>query len=334
MRILIICLRPLPDVLAVTPLALALRAADPDTEIDLVVPDHDRVLVGTPPFLRSVFGYDRKGYHRNRRHAAAFLKMLRAQHYDLAINLTDHERAAWMAIFSGAHRRCGHAPAALARFFGSPFRETTDCSRADAFLAIATGLGVPSDAWRGLGVDTRSAAAAAALWAAHPLPADRPVIALHVAADPPGHRWPVERWVELLDAVTARGWTPVLLASGADAGSAHDVNFLARTPVPVLGADQPLVVLAALLRRCAVLVSANHALLHVAAAQDIPHCALLRPGDLAAYAGYTAPHVLLNRRAQHCCEAYVCPSAPCLTRITVDDVLTALDTLMPAGVCV
>jgi ADP-heptose:LPS heptosyltransferase len=327
MKILIVCLRPLHDVLAATPLALALHAAHPGAEIDLVVEASVHALVATSAHYRTVFGYDRRGRHRDRRQASAFMQALRAQRYDLAINLTDHERAGWMTVLSGARRRCGIAPSGAKVLFAPALDATHGGLRTEAFRAFAAALGTPVATDLGCG---DADAAAEALWAPF---AGRPVVGVHVACDPPSHRWPVERWVGLLEAVESRGWQPVLLASGAEPGPAADVRFLTPQAVPLLGADQPLEVLVALIRRCAAVISSQHPLLHVAAEQGVPFCAILRPADLTAYGAYTTPHQLLYRQAQHCCETFFCSTSPCLRRIAVDDVVEAVEQLLPVTHC-
>jgi len=109
--ILVIKFRNIGDVLLTTPVFANLRAAYPDARIcALVNSGTEEMLTGNPDIDR-VFVYDRgvKRFSRTARLRAEFklLSAIRRERFDTVFNLTEGDRGALAALFSGAGTRIG-----------------------------------------------------------------------------------------------------------------------------------------------------------------------------------------------------------------------------------
>lgn len=129
-----------------------------------------------------------------------------------------------------------------------------------------------------LWLDTKAEKEAAAL-----LPAARPLLALGPAANWPCKQWPIERFAELAQKLTADG---ALLAGGAVVVLADTrereqlMPLLQSIPtgkcVEVIG--KPLLTAAAVLKQCRLFVGNDSGLMHIAAAMGTPTLGLFGPG--------------------------------------------------------
>jgi ADP-heptose:LPS heptosyltransferase len=102
--------------------------------------------------------------------------------------------------------------------------------------------------------------------AAQLLPGDGPWVALHAGAGDPRRRWARERFAAVADRLAAAGARPVLVGSAADQSASAAVRSHATTPVHDLTGHTDLGTLAAVLRRCAVVVANDSGPLHLARA--------------------------------------------------------------------
>jgi ADP-heptose:LPS heptosyltransferase len=167
-----------------------------------------------------------------------------------------------------------------------------------------------------------------------PGPADRPTppyLVVHPGADAPARTYPVERWCELVAALTRDGRTVVVSGAPDEArltaavagaavgpGTAHDA-----------GGRTDLVGLAALLRDADAVVVANTGPAHLAAAVGTPVVSLFAPVvSPVRWAPHGVASVVLGDLTAACrgTRARSCPvpGHPCLASVTAADVLAAL----------
>jgi ADP-heptose:LPS heptosyltransferase len=102
--------------------------------------------------------------------------------------------------------------------------------------------------------------------AAELLPRGDPWVALHAGAGDPRRRWAPERFAAVADRLALAGVRPVLVGSGADLPASAAVCNHATTPLHDLTGRTDLGTLAAVLRRCAIVVANDSGPLHLARA--------------------------------------------------------------------
>jgi len=109
--ILVIKFRNIGDVLLTTPVFANLRAAYPDARICALVNSGTEEMLAGNPDIDRLFVYDRgvKRLSRTARLRAEFklLSAIRSERFDTVFNLTEGDRGALAALFSGAGTRIG-----------------------------------------------------------------------------------------------------------------------------------------------------------------------------------------------------------------------------------
>ncbi|WP_274872518.1 putative lipopolysaccharide heptosyltransferase III, partial [Serratia marcescens] len=110
-RILIIKLRHHGDMLLVTPVISSLRQNYPQAQIDVLLYQETQEMLASNPELSTLFAIDRQWKKQGARahlgHELALLRRLKAQRYDLVVNLADQWRSAILTRLTGARIRLG-----------------------------------------------------------------------------------------------------------------------------------------------------------------------------------------------------------------------------------
>lgn len=157
-------------------------------------------------------------------------------------------------------------------------------------------------------------------------------VVVHPGCSVPARTWAPERFVALVDALVAAGYDVAVTGSARERLLVEQVAGGPRPHVRPLGELHELDELAAVLAGASAVVVGNTGPAHVAAAVGTPVVSLFAPTVPAArWRPWRVPHVLLGEQSIECagCRARVCPRGdqPCLSRVSVEDVLSALDHL-------
>ena len=177
-----------------------------------------------------------------------------------------------------------------------------------------------------------------------------PYVVLHPGTSVPARAWPAPRYVEACRLLTAAGHRVVvtgapseraLTAEVAAARTADPVTGLVTDPVADsvtdLGGRTDLAGLAAVLEGAQAVVVGNTGPAHLAAAVGTPVVSLFAPTVPATrWAPYRAPTVLLGDQHAPCRDTRVTvcphPGHPCLSSVTAEDVLRAVEELTSSRV--
>lgn len=152
-------------------------------------------------------------------------------------------------------------------------------------------------------------------------------VVVHPGASVPARQWPAARCAALVRALAAAGRRVVVTGAAAERELTARV---AGTDALDLGGRTDLPQLAAVLAGADVVIAPNTGPAHLAAAVGTPVVSLFAPVVRAArWAPYGVPTVLLGDQHAPCADtrARVCPvpGHPCLSRVTADDVLAAVE---------
>lgn len=166
----------------------------------------------------------------------------------------------------------------------------------------------------------------------NPLAGHRPYVVVHPGASMPARTWPSSRHTGLVQELVRSGRRVVVT------GGPHEATLTRR----VAGPPGPEVVdaagmltwseLAAVVRDASVVVTGNTGPAHLAAAVGTSVVSLYAPTVPAVrWRPWRVPHILLGWQDIGCagCRARECPvdGHPCLSTVTVDDVIHAVDQL-------
>jgi ADP-heptose:LPS heptosyltransferase len=159
-----------------------------------------------------------------------------------------------------------------------------------------------------------------------------PYVVLHPGASVPARAWPAESCAEAVDALSDAGWRVVV--TGGPGERSLTVRVAGARGVDLGGATS-LADMAAVLDGAAAVVVGNTGPAHLAAAVGTPVVSLFSPVVPAArWAPYGVPIVLLGDQTAPCAgtRARECPvpGHPCLTSVTPEDVVRAVEKLVTA----
>lgn len=306
-RILFIKPSSMGDIVHALPVLAALRGRFPQAHITWLVKRQWAELVERAEGLDRVWavGSGPMGW-------LSAVPRLRAERFDLAVDLQGLLRSALMAWLAGCPARIGFAngregsPLFYTRRVAVP---TPDMHAVDRYLLVAEALGAarptpPQFRLVRRPDDQRQVAGALARVGVSP---GSPWIAMHVSARWPTKRWPAESFAAVADQLDRERAGPVVLIGGPeDQAAAQAVQSLARAAsVHDLTGQIPLRLLPALLQSASVLVTNDSGPMHVAAAVGTPVVALFGPTSPVRTGPYGPSHRVLTHPV---------PCRPCFSR--------------------
>ncbi|MFP4162301.1 MAG: glycosyltransferase family 9 protein [Ectothiorhodospira sp.] len=340
--ILLIRLSAIGDVVMASPLPEVFKRAWPEVRVTWVVepqaatlvqghPGVDRVVVWPKAEWKRLFRSLR--WVRLLREGRAFLRELRADRYDLAVDLQGLLKSGLLARVSGARERVG-----LGSREGSGWLMTRVVSRGgdprrigSEYRHLAQVLGLdPGAFYMRVGVPEQDGAVAEALQRRH---ADGYAVGCPFTTRPQKH-WVEQAWVDLARELHARHGLPLVLLGGAgDRTAAQRIAARAGEVVEDLVGRTSLTQAAAVIRGARLLVGVDTGLTHMGPAFDVPTVALF---------GSTCPYLETGRDntvvIYHDLPCAPCRRNPvcdgrfdCMTGITPEEVLQRVAQVMPHG---
>lgn len=349
----VLLLRPdhLGDVLLTSPAVALLEAALPRAHLTYLVGPWSADLARHGPLARCIESLPFPGFtrRRSRNPLAPYLLLwreaarLRAGGYHAAVVFRpDHWWGALLALVAGVPLRLGFDLPETHPLLTHRLPRATDRHAAEQALALARqtvavlGVAAPTTApARPLVFSIRAEedAAAARLLAGHHL-GQRPVAALHPSAGVRLKSWPLERWAALANALAAEGFTVLLSGGPGDATLLDRVGESMAAPPAAVVQGQPIGVVAAVFRRCSVVVGPDNGPLHLAAAVGTSTVRLYGPASAALFGPWPPgptqralvtgllPCVPCGDLVQPPCGARHVP--PCMLAHSVEDVVSAV----------
>ncbi|MSO35732.1 MAG: lipopolysaccharide heptosyltransferase I [Acidobacteria bacterium] len=336
-RILIVRMSALGDIVHALPVLAALRRAWPAARVDWIVDEayapilslaeglHKRVVVRAETSYQTgdaiSFG-GATGYLGAVRH-------LRAQRYDVALDLQGLLKSAVWARLSGAARVIGFDRAHLREPLAAAFySETVVPLEAPHViqknLSILTALNLPPGA---VELPLHPVAGAAAIAAITAAGGSGHYMVLNPGAAWPNKRWPAERFGALAAQLRARTGRPSLVTWGpgerALAEQVAGASDGAAAPAPPTAIAD----LAVIVRDAALVVSGDTGPLHIAAAMGTPLVGLYGPTWPERNGPWNPDDQVISRAGGCVChhKRQCQRGAPCINEIAVSEVLAAVE---------
>jgi heptosyltransferase-1 len=290
-RLLVLRTGAIGDVMNALVFAAAVRDARPAAYVGWVVHPLSAPLLEGNPAIDRVHVWRRGGGVRG---LVALLRELRAERYDVAVDLQRLQKSAFLAWASGAPRRLGHDRRRTKEHAHLWHREhlATGDPRShmvDQYLEFARHLGVAPDAprwpWPPL--------ARGLAFAARTLPSGRPRVVLNLGASKPEKLWPAASFGALAGILANEGVACVLTGGRGDRATADTVLRAAgavAAPLDLVG-HTDLIELAGVLVKADLVVTADTGPMHMAVALGTPVVAVFGPGDAQRTGPYGAPGV-------------------------------------------
>jgi ADP-heptose:LPS heptosyltransferase len=276
-----------------TPAIGALRRRFPDAHITYLVEAPAEPVVRHHPSLSQVVVVERPRGLARWRYDLRLARRLRAEHYDLVIDLHGGPRSGFLTWASGARQRIGYALPGRQLSYTTrvPWSRSLVPPRHSVLnqwdLIAPLGIEPPTRATDPvvMPIDPGAAATVAARLAAAGVADAAPIIVLHVSAGNPFRRWPTASFAEVAGqlAMADRRRRIIITSGPSEADAAEAVASQARViagPAAdgiVRTGEFDLSELRALVGRAALYIGGDSGPLHIAATTATPVVALFGP---------------------------------------------------------
>lgn len=330
-KILVINLMHIGDLLLVTPVLRTLRTNYPDAHIALLADAKLADLVKYNHNIDELISIDKKGYHNKLATYLQFVKGIRQQNFDMVINLHANERASFIAALSGAKKIVGYATFGLGIFFDQVIenRKAIKHQVHAHFDVLRETLGITKFDDRGLEMwlDDAAEQRAGVIWQEAFPRIQGKVIGLNIGASWETKRWRKEYYAQLADELLDKGYGVAYYGGPMDVGIVEETIALMRNKKHELLATftgkMTLLELAALLKKCNVLVTNDTGPMHVAVAMNVPLVSMFGPSPVPGFYPYSETSIVIKSPMPcHPCGKHQCPTKhECMWQIHVDTVM-------------
>ncbi len=328
-RVLIIRPGGMGDMLMLLPVIRTIQQARPDIHIDIICEKRNAEVLKLAGLERHAILYDATPLR---------LLALRPNAYDVVLDSEQfHNFSAIMALASGAPVRVGFRinPARLS-LYTHLISYDVDGYELDQFARLLRPLGIahPVRSLDGILADTtpppeiQIPAAIAALQRAGP------VVAVSPGSSDPYKQWGQAKCIELIRGLLAQGACVVLIGGRAEAAQAAALLAAANSDRVVnLAGTSSLTQTAAVLQSATLFIGGDSGLGHLAVALARPTLILFGPSDPNKWRRAGARHRIIRKNLPCSpCSIFgyhkLCRDIPCMTNITVAEVLTATRDLL------
>ena len=336
-KILFIQLSALGDTILAVPMLRAIRHRFPNAHLTILAAPINLDYLAYCPYIDERVAF-RGGV------SYQLLSTLRRERYDWAIDLEHWPRlSALLAYASGAPMRLGFSADGQYRhfLFTEVVPHTPGRHEVLNFLDMGHRLECPP---QGTHLEVW-VSDAERKWARKEVGArgQRALIVMHPEAGrrgEPRRRWPLERYVQLADALVARYDAEIVLTGAPDEVEVSQQIAAAMKQRPVMLAGKTRInQLAALFSRAELVISGNCGPMHLAAATGTPVIALHGPTNSAQWGPWAANATVLHARGFSCspclnlgfeyaCKALSDGTSPCMHTIAVSAVLQTCETYL------
>lgn len=304
MNILLIRLRLIGDVVFTTPILRALRRRFPDARLSYVVEPHAAPVVVGNPHLDEVIVASRPDAPGRLASDVRLARRLRADRYDLVLDLHGGPRSAMLALATGAPRRIGYTVTGRGWMYTERVPRDRSLQPRHSVVNqwdLLTPLGFappdPDGDSTEMPVSAAAVQSVAGKLATAGIGADSPVIVLHVSAGNPFRRWPAASFVDLIKGLIEadRSRRVVVLSGPSEHAAAREIGGRARAELGDAGrgvvddADFDIAELRALMDVAALFIGGDSGPLHVAGTTSVPIVGLYGPTLAARSAPWRPP---------------------------------------------
>jgi len=324
------------DVLSVTPLIAPLLNRYPNARIYFLTKPSSGAILRLDKRVVKVFDFDFvwTDYGRKRRVGVGYvfrlfsmLIQLRAYHFAMGIDTRGDIRSQILLALCGCHSRIGYV-AYLASNFTIQGRLLSDrmmgelpCHRYDWNMNLLPLAGCPSDSIR--------------FPSFYPTLDETPIhefseryLLLHIGGGWKYKQWDTRNWGQVVDALMEHPGIDIIVIGGpSERDQIREVQALIRHKEKATFKITSLEELVALVSHCELFVGLDSGPMNLAVCLGKPVVALFGPGDSTMWYPYGSPESAIHHvEGFPCnpCKQVACefPSHPCMSKISVDEVVT------------
>ncbi|MFH0913645.1 MAG: lipopolysaccharide heptosyltransferase II [Candidatus Omnitrophota bacterium] len=337
-RILIIRNDRIGDVILTTPVIRALRDVYPNAYIAMMVSPYAKDIIDGNPYLDKVIIYDKDAKHKSWYRSFRFTLRLRKKRFDLAIILHPTNRMHLVTFLAGISRRVGYARK-LGFLLTDRIKHTKQLGEKherEYNLDLIRYLGIePKDKGLFMPIKLTSEKLVEELFLQEGIKNTDKLLAIHPGASCPSKIWPNRRFAETVDKLIEKyGFKVLVIAGPKDIKIAKEVTENIRQHVINLAGKTSVSQLASILKRCQLFISNDSGPVHIASAVGVPVISIFgrnQKGLSPLRWGPVGKKDKILHKEAGCveCLAHNCfKEFACLNAITVEDVLSAADSIL------
>ena len=330
-RILILKLSSIGDVVMAMPVATALKRSFPGAWITWAAQFPAAQLLSGHPGIDEVVTVRRPrggGIPAALFYLREWIRLaplLRGGHFDVAVDLQGLLKAALLGRLAGAPRRLGFADERreLNRRINNVAVRASAVHAVDRYLEMAKVLGAePYPVEFGLPISPQAEASVDELLDGEGA-GEQPLVGLLPFASDAHKCWPGGRFAQLAQRLSRKEIRCVIVGGPPDAAASDAITETAGAGTISCAGRTDLPQLAALLRRCSLVIGNDTGPLHVAAAVGTPVLGLYGATDPEKVGPYGwVDRVLLHRQpCWPCGRKPTCTDSPCMMAISVEEVV-------------
>ncbi|MDA8078040.1 MAG: lipopolysaccharide heptosyltransferase II [Nitrospiraceae bacterium] len=329
-KILIIKPSSLGDVVHSLPFLNSVRQRFPEAEIHWVIAKGLEGLLEGHPLINRLIIINKDSWKRisragrTIREFAEMAGMMRAEGYDLAVDLQGLLRSGLITLLSGARERIGFSEAREGSVlcYNRRVRGGADIHAVDRYMKIAGSLGCDSS-----GIVFSFPRFDDSM----PAVVDGEALADTYAVIVPGARWDTKRWPagRFGKVASMLPFPSVVVGSAADVPLAELVVASSDGKARSLAGRTDLRGLMRVMKHACVVISNDSGPMHIAAGFNVPVVALFGPTSAERTGPYGPRHIVV-RGAEPCapCFRRKCHNLACMRAITTDMVMQAVRQLI------
>ena len=339
-KILVINLMHLGDLMLVTPVLRTLRTNFPTAEIDLLADKKLSDLVVHNRWIDRCLLIDKKGVDDHLPSFIKFIMKIRAEQFDLVINLHRNERASALAAWSGAKKIVGYSKPFFSVWFDQvlPNLKAVKHQIHSHFDVLRQAVGIERiddgglEMWIEPSIEKEMSARIEKEFGS------TKVIALNIGASWLTKRWIDDYFAECADRLIERGYGIAFL------GGPTDVEIVERCVEKMRHKDSDrlkiftgrltLAQVAGLLDQCVLFLTTDSGPMHIGVARNIPIVTMFGASPVPGFYPYDAKDILIKTPEPcHPCGKHECPRSgaenmACMKNIPVDVVMKYVDELL------
>ena len=345
MKIAVINLMHIGDLMLVTPTLTTLRKNFPTAHLTLLADKKLADLVQLNKNLDDCILIDKKGVDDNLFNLVKIIFKIRAEKFDLVINLHRNERASAMAAFSGAKKIVGYSKPGFSLLFTKVLPNPSIARHIkhglkveyvpgsqhqvhSHFDVLREACGIEKFYDNGLEMWISDAASREAEKIFRNNFSDGvKVIAFNIGASWVTKRWIDSYFAECADILIERGYGIAFLGGPMDreivTACVDKMRHKASDRLKIFTGDLSLAVLAGFLDNCVLFLTTDSGPMHVGVARNIPIVTMFGASPVPGFYPYDAKDILVKSPVPcHPCGKHICPKSgadnlECMKKIPV-----------------
>lgn len=353
-NILVINLMHIGDLMLATPVLRTLRANYPTSRITLLADKKLAALVVHNKWIDECLLIDKKGADNSLPAFIKFIGKVRQKKFDLVINLHRNERASALAAFSGADTIVGYSKPIFSLWFSKvmnnpavahhigwglfhlfpPYKYVPGWEhQVHAHLNVlkeALDIEKIDDGGLEMWVDEKDIASADKIWQ-DSFPEDIRVVAFNIGASWITKRWIDNYFAQCADQLLDKGYGVAFFGGPMDTEIVNKCISQMKNKdselIKVFTGKLSLAELAAMLKKCALMLSTDSGPMHVGVSQNVPIVTMFGASPVPGFYPYDAKDVLIKSPEPcHPCGIHQCPhegdrNLACMKNITAETVM-------------